>query len=89
MSIEDGSKSGWPSTSMDDDHIDKVLAVIRKNHRLTVHNLILTNKLKMCRVATKFVPRLLTDAQKENRVTVSQELFDHSNSDENFLKNVR
>ena len=42
----------------------------------------------MRRVATKFVPRLLTDAQKENRVTVTQELFDRSNADENFLKNV-
>ena len=31
---------------------------------------------------------LLTDAQKENCVTVSQELFDRSNADENFLKNV-
>jgi hypothetical protein len=30
----------------------------------------------------------LTDEQKANRVTVSQELFDHSNADENFLKNV-
>jgi hypothetical protein len=43
----------------------------------------------MCRVAAKFVPRLLTDAQKENRVTVSQELFDRSNADEKFLKNVQ
>ena len=34
------------------------------------------------------MPLLLTDAQKENRVTVSQELFDRSNADENFLKNV-
>ena len=42
----------------------------------------------MRRVAAKFVPRLLTDAQKENRVTVSQKLFDRSNADENFLKNV-
>jgi len=30
----------------------------------------------MRRVAAKFLPRLLTGAQKENRVTVSQELFD-------------
>jgi len=61
--------------SMDDDHVGKVLAVIRQNHRLTVHevaeevgickrscHLILTNKLKMRRVATKFVLQLLTDA---------------------------
>jgi len=73
-SIEDDSKSGRPSTSMDDDHVEKVLAVIRQNRRLTVRevaeevricksssHLILTDKLKMRRVA-KFVPRLLTDA---------------------------
>ena len=87
--------------SMDDDHIEKVLAVIRQNRRLTVRevaeevgickslcHLILTDKLKMRRVATKFVLRLRTEAQKENCVTVSQELFDRSNADENFLKNV-
>jgi len=34
----------------------------------------------MCRVAAKFLPRLLTGAQKENRVTVSQELFDRSSA---------
>ena len=39
-------------------------------------------------VAAIFVPHLLTDAQKENRVTISQELFDRLNSDENFMKNV-
>ena len=60
---------------MDEDHIEKVLAVIHQNCRLIVHehaeevgicksscHLILTNKLKMHRVAAKFVPRLLTDA---------------------------
>ena len=99
--IEDDPKSGRPSKSMDDNHLEKVLVVICQNRRLIVRevaevvgickslcHLILTDKLKMCRVAAKFVPRLLTDAQKENRVTVSQELFDRSNADENFLKNV-
>jgi len=32
----------------------------------------------MRHVAAKFLPRLLTGAQKENRVTVSQELFGRS-----------
>ena len=86
---------------MDDDHIEKVLAVFRRNRRLTVRevaevvgicksscHLILTDKLKMHRVVANFVPRLLTDAQKENRITASQELFDRSNADETFLKNV-
>jgi hypothetical protein len=31
----------------------------------------------------------LTGEQKANRVTVSRELFDRSNADENFLKNVK
>jgi len=70
---------------MDDDHVEKVLAVIRQNRSLTVRevaeevemcksscHLILTDKLKMSRVVAKFVPRLLTDAQKKKRVTVSQ-----------------
>jgi len=59
-SIEDDPKSGRPSTSMDEDHIENVLAVIHHNHCLTVCevaeevgickslcHLILTNKLKM------------------------------------------
>jgi len=33
-SIKDDPKSGWTSTSMDDDHVEKVLAVIRQK---TVH----------------------------------------------------
>jgi len=60
---------------MDDDHVEKVLAVIRQNRCLTLHevaeeegickrscHLILTDKLKMRRAAAKFVPRLLTGA---------------------------
>jgi len=34
------------------------------------------------------VTRLLTEEQKQNRVSVSQELLDRSNTDGNFLKNV-
>jgi len=72
-SIEDDPKSGRPSTPMDDDHVEKVLAVIRQNRRLNVRevaeeagicksscHLILTEKRKMRRVAAKFVPPLLT-----------------------------
>jgi len=72
-SIEDDPKSGRPSTSMDDDHVEKVLTVIRQNRRLTVRevaedvgicksscHLILNEKRKMRRVAAKFVPRLVT-----------------------------
>jgi hypothetical protein len=100
-SIEDDPKSGRPSSSTGDDHIEKVRSVIRENRRLTFREVseevgicksschtTLTEKLKMHRVAAKFVPRLLTEEQKQNRVTVSQELLDLSSTDENFLKNV-
>jgi len=48
----------------------------------------LTEKLKMRRVSAKFVPRLLTDDQKENRVEISQELLANANGNENFLKKI-
>jgi len=35
-SIEDDPKFGRPSTSMDDDHVEKVFAVIRQKRRLIV-----------------------------------------------------
>ena len=74
-SIEDDPKCGRHYTSMDDDHVEKLLAVMRQIRRLIFRevaeevgickrpcHLILTDKLKMRRVAAKFVPRLLTDA---------------------------
>jgi len=73
-SIEDDPKSGRTSTSMDDDHVERVLAVIRQNRLPTVRevdkevgickrscHLILTEKLGMRRVGAKLVRRLLTD----------------------------
>jgi hypothetical protein len=42
----------------------------------------------MHRIAAKYVPRLLTDDQKQNRVDVSQELLDRANGDDNILKNI-
>ena len=38
----------------------------------------------MHRVAVKFVPRLITDDQKANRIRVYQELLDRSDEDESF-----
>ena len=42
----------------------------------------------MRRVSAKFVPRFLTDNQKENHVESSQELLENANSNENFFKNI-
>ena len=40
----------------------------------------------MRRVSANFVPCLLTDYQKDNRVEFSQELLASANSNEKFLK---
>jgi len=98
-SIENDPKSGRPSSSTGGDHIEKVRSVIRENRRITLREVseevgickrschtIVTEKLKMHRVAAKFLSHLLTEEQKQNRVSVSQELLDPSNTDENFLK---
>jgi len=51
----------------------------------TVCHEILTENLGMHHIAAKFVPRLLTDDQKQSRVDVSQELLDRTNDDDNFF----
>jgi hypothetical protein len=38
------------------------------------------------RVTAKFLPRLLTDEQKQKRLEVSQGIFYRANNNENFLR---
>jgi len=74
MSIGEDPRPGRPSTSTNDDHVDRVRAVISVNRRLTVREVadevgisigschqIFTEKLTMRHVSAKFVPRLLID----------------------------
>jgi hypothetical protein len=46
------------------------------------------SKLRVSRVSVKFIQRLLTDDQKENRVEISQELLANANGNETLLKNI-
>ena len=87
--FNDDERPGRPSTSTDDPRVDKINTLVRANRRLTIRELaeecgisvgscyeIVTAKLKMHRDAAKFVPRLVTDDQKVNRVCVCHELLD-------------
>jgi len=47
-----------------------------------------TETHQMRGVSANFVPRFLTDDQKENRVEISQELLATANGNENFLKKI-
>jgi hypothetical protein len=74
--------------------------LILQNRRLTIREIaedvgisfgscraILTEKLNMHRVTTKFVPCVLTEDQKANRV-ISHKLLDRVSVDKNFLKTI-
>jgi len=49
---------------------------------------VLTEELGMHRVAAKFVPRILTADQKQQRVNVCSELRQLASDDETFLSRV-
>ena len=101
LSVEDDERSGRSSTSTDDPHIDEINTLVRVNRRLTVRELteecgisvgscqsILTEELKVHRVAAKFVPHLMTSDQQAHRVQVIQDLLDHSENDKEFLSKI-
>jgi histone-lysine N-methyltransferase SETMAR len=49
---------------------------------------ILSDDLNMRRIAAKFVPRLLSNDQKEHRVAVCRELKDQARDDSDFISKV-
>lgn len=53
----------------------------------SVHT-ILTEDLKMHRVATKFVPKLLTNEPKQRRSDVAQNMFSTVKNDPDFLETI-
>ena len=101
LTVEDDERSGRPSTSTDDPHINEINTLVRANRRLTVRELaeeygisvgsshhILTEELKMHRVAAKYVPLLMKSDQQAHCVQVCQDLLDHSENDKEFLSKI-
>ena len=99
MLVGEDPRPGQLSTSTNDDHVQRVRAVIRGNCVLTVRELadevgisigschqILTEKIQMRPVSAKFVPRLLTDDQKENRVEISRNCLPMKMAMKTFLR---
>jgi len=101
MSIEDHPHSGCPSISRTDENVENIRKKINEDRRHTTDKIseatgvswspcqqILTVDLNMRSVAAKFVPCLLTQDQKNTRLTLCQELKNHIESDTNFLSKV-
>jgi len=100
-SIKCEPRSGRPSTSKTDNNVDIVGALVRSDRRLTVRMIasdlnlnhttvrqILTEELAMKKFFAKFVPKILTIEQKDNRKEVCLHLLERIQKDRNFLKNV-
>ena len=100
-SVESDPRSERPSTSRNEEMIAKIRKIIRNKRRLAVREIaddcgisvglcdeILTDDLHMKRVCAKFVQRLLTDDQREQRQKIARDLFERSCEDVQFRKNI-
>ena len=70
-SVEDEERSRLPSTSKTDENVQKVAKLVRPNRQMTIRELteelsISYGSVQNILMSAKFVPRLLTDEQKEN-----------------------
>jgi transposase len=76
--VEDDERSGRPSSSKTTENVEQIRELIHEGRRRTIHELadtvgisygvfqeIVTKNLNMRRIAAKFVPRLITNDQKQ------------------------
>ena len=100
-SVESDPRSGRPSTSRNVEVMDQVREKVLEDRRLTVQEIvtevgistgsvhsILTEDLNLRRVSAKFVPKLLTEQQKELRKEISEDMLDLANHDPEFIKTI-
>ncbi|GFV30931.1 mariner Mos1 transposase [Trichonephila clavipes] len=99
QSVNSYPRSGYPSTSRNEDKIAQVMVVVHSDRCLTVREIaqechisvgscdeIFKKDLKMRRVSAKFVPRLLTEDQQFQRLATSPDLFQRESDDPEFMK---
>jgi histone-lysine N-methyltransferase SETMAR len=100
-SIDDDERSGRPSTSTTPENVAKVREAILADLRQTSHDVceivglsygtvhcILEDNLNMRPISARFVPRLLSDNQKDLHVSVCSELKQQARDDPNFISNI-
>ena len=87
-SIKNAPKSGWPKSASRKEIVSKIKEIIEGDARFTVRDiarkvgislstvhLILKKHLKVRKISARWVPHLLTDEQKRQRVKVAKKLF--------------
>ncbi|KAJ4450045.1 hypothetical protein ANN_01452, partial [Periplaneta americana] len=85
ISTEDMPRPGCSSTGRNDENIAKMKRALDEDRRKTIDEVSEQTNLVKC---TKFVPRLLRDDQRENRVRVCRDLKSEVQNDPNFLKRI-
>ena len=96
--VENDPRSGRPSTSRTADIIERVKQMVRVDCRLTVRMIaeelsinkdtvwsIITENLEMRKVCAKMVPKLLSEDQKQQRVSVCQDISERLEDDPHLL----
>uniref|UniRef100_A0A8C4Q4B9 Mos1 transposase HTH domain-containing protein n=1 Tax=Eptatretus burgeri TaxID=7764 RepID=A0A8C4Q4B9_EPTBU len=99
--VEDNPQSGRPSTSRMADNIERVKQMVCADHRLTVRMIaeefsinkdtvwsIISENLEMHKVCAKMVPKLLSEDQKQQRVTVCEDIIERLEDDPDLLGRV-
>ena len=96
--VEDDPKYGRPTTSRNEENIQKVKKLVRSDRRMTVRMLaeelgmgresgrtILAEDLGMKKISAKMVPKLLSDDQKTRRVDLSRDVLEQLEGDPELL----
>lgn len=89
VKCEDDPRSGRPSTSITDENVKKVEDLVLQDRRMSIKHLaetlkisfgsiqsILSVSLGFKKVSARWVPRMLTDANKERRLEISKRNLD-------------
>jgi len=100
-STDDDERSGRPVSSSTPEVIERVRQITRKDRRRTIDEVsmlvgsshgtrhkTLTEDLKRWRVASKFVPKILSVDQKQQRLDVYLDFKENAANDHSFLSNV-
>ncbi|XP_051809812.1 uncharacterized protein LOC127535540 [Acanthochromis polyacanthus] len=100
-SLDDDDRPGRPSTSTTPENVQEIEQIVCQDRRLTIKEIaymvnmsfgtvqaILTSNLNLHRVAAKFVPRLLTPEQKQQRVKVCDDLRQQAQDDPTFTSRI-
>ncbi len=94
-------RCGRPSTSRNNEMIAKVQGKVYEDRCVAIEDIvaevgishesvqsIITKDLFMRRVLAKFVTKLLSDQQRENRKEISQDMLECASQDQNFMNTI-